>query len=47
MQDFIVTIRVTVNTLETVSSIEVQSAITDVLDSYDGGSVVVTSCDEV
>jgi hypothetical protein len=47
MQTFIMTIRVTANTIEDVSYEEVQESIADVLADYNGGTAEIESCREI
>ena len=48
MQEFIVTVKVTVNTESTVSEAEVYSEIQGILElGFDSGIVSVTECEEV
>jgi len=46
MQTFTVVIKVTVNTIETVSGLEVRSDLESLLDEYEGGEVSVMSVQE-
>lgn len=47
MQVFEVTLRVVVNTFETVSAKEIGESIEDMLDDFDSGTAEVTECKEV
>ena len=47
MQKFLVTIEFTANTIDTVSSCEIQQVIQDLLDDYEGGTAKVEICTEI
>jgi len=47
MQEFVLTIKVTVNTAETVSTSEVEQHVQNLLDNFDAGTAEVVTCTEV
>ena len=47
MQEFVLTIRVTANTVETVSPAEISQAIGELLRGYDSGTTTIETCQEV
>jgi hypothetical protein len=47
MQKFLVSVEITVNTIETVSPSEITGAVQDLLDDFDGGNAEVKVCTEI